>query len=236
MSPTTTHLKEEKSNSLVFAGANFNIYKVRIQAKLRSKSLWKVVSGEETGEEAEDDDDYDSKEDKAFDILVNSLDDDNLVYVSHVTTSKEVWDLLVKRYEARTYADVSHIIHELRTKPPTEGAPYRFRVDDEMLGRILLTSVKEAFPTTVEILRSREPSPTLDQIINRLLSKEDEVKSGTYTKRKMDSDQLLYTGKPDNQGPYKKKQVVKNKSHYCHKIGHHAFECRYKKRDLAKGV
>ncbi|ETW04147.1 hypothetical protein H310_04503 [Aphanomyces invadans] len=64
MSPTTTHLKEEKSNSLVFAGANFNIYKVRIQAKLRSKGLWKVVSGEETGEEAEDDDDYDSKEDR----------------------------------------------------------------------------------------------------------------------------------------------------------------------------
>ncbi|ETW00893.1 hypothetical protein H310_06556 [Aphanomyces invadans] len=93
------------------------------------------------------------------------------------------------------------------------------RVDDEMLGRILLTSVKEAFPTTVEILRSQ-----------------DEVKSGTYAKRKVDSNQLLYTGKTDNQGPYKKKQAVKNKCHYCNKIGYHAFESRYKKRNLAKGV
>ncbi|KAF0689299.1 hypothetical protein As57867_019176, partial [Aphanomyces stellatus] len=109
------------------------------------------------------------------------------------------------------------------------------RVDDDMLGRILLTSVKEAFPTTVEILRSREPSPTLTQITNRLLAKEDEVKSNTTTKRKADDEQLLYTGKPDKNRPFKK-QVVKDKCHYCHKIGHHAFECRFKKRDLAKGI
>ncbi|KAF0688847.1 hypothetical protein As57867_019532, partial [Aphanomyces stellatus] len=108
-------------------------------------------------------------------------------------------------------------------------------VDDDMLGKILLTSVKEAFPTTVEILRSRELSPTLDQITNRLLAKEDEMKSGTTTKRKADDGQLLYTDKPDKNRPFKK-QVVKDKCHYCHKVGHHAFECRFKKRDLAKGI
>ncbi|KAF0701771.1 hypothetical protein As57867_007830, partial [Aphanomyces stellatus] len=27
-----------------------------------------------------------------------------------------------------------------------------------------------------------------------------------------------------------------DKCHYCHKVGHHAFECRFKKRDLAKGI
>ncbi|KAF0707291.1 hypothetical protein As57867_006618, partial [Aphanomyces stellatus] len=176
MSPTTTHLKEGKANSLVFAGVNFNIYKVRIQAKLRGKGLWKVVSGEDTrDDDADDDDEFDSKDDKAFDILVNSLDDDNLAYVSHVTTSKEVWDLLVTRYEARTYADApgssmqKHVtdMRGLQQKLLLMGS----RVDDDMLGRILLTSVKEAFPTTVEILRSREPSPTLDQITNRLLVK-----------------------------------------------------------------
>ncbi|KAF0689184.1 hypothetical protein As57867_019266, partial [Aphanomyces stellatus] len=225
MSPTTTHLKEGKANSLVFAGVNFNIYKVRIQAKLGGKGLWKVVSGEDTrDDDADDDDEFDSKEDKAFDILVNSLDDDNLAYVSHVTTSKEVWDLLVTRYEARTYADVSHVIHELHTKVYAPGSSMQkhvtdmrglqqklllmgSRVDDDMLGRILLTSVKEAFPTTVEILRSREPSPTLDQITNRLLAKEDEMKSRTTTKRKADDEQLLYTGKPDKNRPFKK-QVV----------------------------
>ncbi|KAF0712027.1 hypothetical protein As57867_004922, partial [Aphanomyces stellatus] len=89
--------------------------------------------------------------------------------------------------------------------------------------KILLTSVKEAFPTTVEILRSRELSPTLDQITNRLLAKEDEMKSGTTTKRKADDGQLLYTGKPDKNRPFKK-QVVKDKCHYCHK------------RDLAKVI
>ncbi|RQM30572.1 hypothetical protein B5M09_013507 [Aphanomyces astaci] len=71
MSPTITHAKEEKVKSLVFVGVNFNIYKVCIQANLRSKGLWKVVSGEETRDDADDEDDCDSKEDKAFDILVN---------------------------------------------------------------------------------------------------------------------------------------------------------------------
>ncbi|RHY75756.1 hypothetical protein DYB26_011516 [Aphanomyces astaci] len=54
-------------------------------------------------------------------------------------------------------------------------------------------------------------------------------------KRKAETEQLLYTDKPDKPRPFKK-QAVKDKCHYCHKIGHHAFECRYKKRDLAKGV
>ncbi|KAF0688205.1 Aste57867_20164 [Aphanomyces stellatus] len=61
------------------------------------------------------------------------------------------------------------------------------------------------------------------------------MKSGTTTKRKVDEEQLLYTGKPDKPRPFKK-QVVKDKCHYCHKIGHHAFDCRFKKRDLAKGI
>ncbi|ETV65388.1 hypothetical protein H257_17879 [Aphanomyces astaci] len=215
MSPTITHAKEEKVKSLVFVGVNFNIYKVCIQANLRSKGLWKVVSGEDTRDDADDEDDYDSKEDKAFDILVNSLDDDNLAYVSHVSTSKgSVYSPGSSMQKHVT--DLRGLQHKLLLM----GS----RVDDEMLGRILLTSVKEVFPTTVEILRSREPSPTLSQITNRLLSKEDEVKNGAPMKRKAETEQLLYTGKPDKPRPFKK-QAVKDKCHYCHKIGDHAFEC-----------
>ncbi|KAF0683728.1 Aste57867_24238 [Aphanomyces stellatus] len=160
--------------------------------------------------------------------------------------------MLVTRYEARTYANVSHAIHELHTKAYSPGSSMQkyvtdmrghqqkllimcSRVEDNMLGRILLTSVKEAVSTTVEILSSREPSLTLTQITNRLLAKEDEVKSNTTTKRKADDEQLLYMGKPDKPRPFTK-QVVKDKCPYCHKIGHHAFECRFKKRDLAKGI
>ncbi|RHZ32896.1 hypothetical protein DYB37_013202, partial [Aphanomyces astaci] len=209
MSPTTDISKgNNKAQPLVFRGANFNIFKVRIQAKLRSKGLWKVVNGDE---QRDDDEDYDSKEDKAFDLLVNSLDDDNL--------------LLAERYEARTYADVSHVIHELLM-----GSC----IDDDMLGRVLLTSAKEAYPTTVEILRSREPSPTLAQIMDRLLSKESETKRAMPLKRKVDDDQVLYTNKEGVSQPWKKH--AKDKCLYCHKIGHHAIECRFKKRDLAKGI
>ncbi|RHZ18969.1 hypothetical protein DYB37_013574 [Aphanomyces astaci] len=211
MSPTTDISKDNnKAQPLVFRGANFDIFKVRIQAKLRSKGLWKVVNGNEQRDDDEDED-YDSKEDKAFDLLVNSLDDNNLAYVSHVTTSTAAF-VLVEQYEARTYADVSHVIHELHTKVYVTGSSMQkhitelrimqqklllmgSRIDDDMLGRVLLTSAKEAYPTTVEILRSREPSPTLAQIMDRLLSKESERKRAMPLKRKVDDDQVLYTNK-----------------------------------------
>ncbi|KAH9102924.1 hypothetical protein AeMF1_020612, partial [Aphanomyces euteiches] len=90
-----------------------------------------------------------------------------------------------------------------------------------MLGRILLTSVKEVFPTTVEILRNREPAPTLQQVIDRLLSRESEEERST-TKRKAPSDD--------------QKLRVKDKCLYCHKPGHLVAECRYKKRDVTKGI
>ncbi|RQM20205.1 hypothetical protein B5M09_012772 [Aphanomyces astaci] len=106
MSPTTDIFKDNnKAQPLVFRGANFDIFKVRIQAKLRSKGLWKVVNGDEQSDD-DDDEDYDSEEEDEFDLLVNSPDDDNLAYVSHVATSTEVRQLLVddmKRERMRTF-------------------------------------------------------------------------------------------------------------------------------------
>ncbi|KAH9101741.1 hypothetical protein AeMF1_021597 [Aphanomyces euteiches] len=235
MSPTIK-TDDSKQEAIVFRGKNFNIFKLRIQAKLRSKGLWTIVSGDTTVSDAASTSDFDAKEAKAFAILVNALDDDNFAYVAHVTTSAAVWKLLIERYEARTYADVSNVIHELHTKTYEVGKSMQShitdicvlqqkhmymgtRVDDDMLGRILLTSVKEVFPTTVEILRNREPAPTLQQVVDRLLSKESEEER---------------TAKDSKRKPWKLR--VKDKCLYCHKPGHPVAECRYKKRDVAKGI
>ncbi|KAF0689588.1 Aste57867_18977 [Aphanomyces stellatus] len=87
MSPTTTNY--DKPEAHIFRGTNFNLYKVRIQAKLRSKGQYNIVNGEET---KNDEGDFDSNEDKAFDLLVNFLNDDNLAYVAHVTTDTWILD------------------------------------------------------------------------------------------------------------------------------------------------
>ncbi|CAK5131662.1 unnamed protein product, partial [Aphanomyces euteiches] len=96
MSPTIK-TDDSKQEAIVFRGKNFNIFKLRIQAKLRSKGLWTIVSGNTTGSDAGSTSDFDAKEAKAFTILVNALDDDNLAYVAHVTTSAAVWKLLIER-------------------------------------------------------------------------------------------------------------------------------------------
>ncbi|CAK4376535.1 unnamed protein product, partial [Aphanomyces euteiches] len=101
------------------------------------------------------------------------------------------------------------------------------RVDDDMLGRILLTSVKEVFPTTVEILRNREPAPTLQQVIDRLLSRESEEERSTTKRKAPSDDQVLYAAKDSKRKPWKLR--VKDKCLYCHKPG-------YKKRDVTKGI
>ncbi|RHY48349.1 hypothetical protein DYB34_011872 [Aphanomyces astaci] len=132
MNPNTDIFKDNnKAQPLVFRGANFDIFKVRIQAKLRSKGLWKVVNGDEQRDD-DDDEDYDSEEEDEFDLLVNSPDDDNLaylhtkVYVTGSSMQKQITELRI-----------------LQQKLLLMGS----RVDDDMLGRVLLTSAKEAYPT-----------------------------------------------------------------------------------------
>ncbi len=83
-------------------------------------------------------------------------------------------------------------------------------VDGTILGLVILTSVRNVFPTTVEMLRSREPPPTLRQIIDRLLAKETEAQRVTATKRsEPDEDQVLDTNKTDNPKPWAKKPKVR---------------------------
>ncbi|RHZ10627.1 hypothetical protein DYB37_013890, partial [Aphanomyces astaci] len=246
MSPT----QQEPGNlsakdKICFRGSNFNAYKTRIQAKLKAAGLWTTVLGHE-----DDDDEAEEKENKAFNVIINSLDDDNVAYVCHLKLVSDAWALLTERYESRAYADVSHVIHCMHTtsyKPGTSmqrhltemrGFQQKLMhmgsmVDDEMLGKVVLTSVKDAFPTTVEILRSRDPPPTLQQICDRLLSKESEVNDSKPSKRKHDEEQVLYTALHQMKKPRNK---MNDKCYYCHKQGHHAFECRLKKKDIEKGV
>ncbi|RHY50392.1 hypothetical protein DYB34_005719, partial [Aphanomyces astaci] len=246
MSPT----QQESGNlsakdKICFRGSNFNVYKTRIQAKLKAAGLWTTVLGHE-----DDDDEAEEKANKAFNVIIKPLDDDNVAYVCHLKLVSDVWALLTERYESRAYADVSHVIHCMHTtsyKPGTSmqrhltelrGFQQKLMhmgsmVEDEMLGKVVLTSVKDAFPTTVEILRSRDPPPTLQQICDRLLSKESEVNDSKPSKRKHDEEQVLYTAGHQIKKPRNK---MNDKCYYCHKQGHHAFECRLKKKDIEKGV
>ncbi|RHZ19522.1 hypothetical protein DYB31_011656 [Aphanomyces astaci] len=65
--------------------------------------MWNTVLGHE-------DDAAEEKENKAFNVIINSLDDYNIAYVCHLKLVSDVWTLLTERYESRAYADVSHVI------------------------------------------------------------------------------------------------------------------------------
>jgi gag-polypeptide of LTR copia-type len=222
--------KEEKKDVLLFRGMNLNVFKTRMQVKLKTKGLWQVVSGE--GDGSDSNDDTNAKEHKAFNILIDSLDDDNIVFVCHLKASSDIWKLLIERFESKAYTDVSHIIHDMHTATYDLETPMQkhltkmcgfqqqlthvgSNVADDMLGKVILTSVRDIFPTTVEILS------------NRLLAKEEEVRRASSKKRKAEANTkaLLYT--ESMTGPPMKKR---GKCFYCSKMGHHAFECRNPRR------
>ncbi|CAK4654269.1 hypothetical protein AeMF1_020433 [Aphanomyces euteiches] len=101
MSPTAKS-EDTKQEPIVSRGKNFDIFKLRMRAKLRSKGFWNIVNSSETPASDTNDPNIETKEAKAFDLLVNAFDDENLAYVAHVGTLSEVWNLLTNRYEART--------------------------------------------------------------------------------------------------------------------------------------
>ncbi|CAK4681583.1 unnamed protein product, partial [Aphanomyces euteiches] len=78
------------------------------------------------------------------------------------------------------------------------------------------------------------PAPTLQQVIDRLLSRESEEERSTTKRKAPSDDQVLYAAKDSKRKPWKLR--VKDKCLYCHKPGHLVAECRYKKRDVTKGI
>ncbi|RQM18761.1 hypothetical protein B5M09_007352 [Aphanomyces astaci] len=129
----------------------------------------------------DDYEDYDTKEDKAFDHLVNSLDDDNLAYVSHVATSTE---LDTKVYDTGTSMH-KHITELciLQKKLLLMGS----RADHDMLGHVLYTSAKKRTQRQCRFGAVKNRLQ-LAQIIDRLLYKESETKRAMPLKRKVDDD------------------------------------------------
>jgi len=82
--------------------ANFQMWKVRVAARLRRNKVYGHVTGttrKDTSTPPKDSDSWEVLDEKAHGIIIDTLDDNTALQVADLTTSKQVYDRIVKIYE-----------------------------------------------------------------------------------------------------------------------------------------
>ena len=82
--------------------ANFQMWKVRVAARLRRNKVYGHVTGttrKDTSTPPKDGDSWEVMDEKAHGIIIDTLDDNTALQVADLTTSKQVYDRIIKIYE-----------------------------------------------------------------------------------------------------------------------------------------
>ena len=105
-------LDKELSGIARFNGDEFHIWKWQMKSLLQYKKIHTIVNGEETLEDAIDNEDWQAREYSAFTLLCNFVERRVLTPLLQCTTSHEIWTTLPSIYEHKSSSD----IHELQRR------------------------------------------------------------------------------------------------------------------------
>ncbi|TPX52461.1 hypothetical protein PhCBS80983_g06478 [Powellomyces hirtus] len=153
-----------------FTGENFHLWKFKMQAMLKAKSLWRAI--ERTLPLDTADQDACRKEKKAMAALVLSLGDEQLMHVQNAATAAEVWRKLKKDGDGM----LEHINKVKMTAQQLEAIGAK--VDNENIITTLLYSLLESFESLIVSLESRADDLTLEFLTARLLHEETRCSEG----------------------------------------------------------
>ena len=82
--------------------ANFQMWKVHVAAHLRCNKVYGHVTGttrKDTSTPPKDGDSWEVLDEKAHGIIIDTLNDNTALQVADLTTSKQVYDRIIKIYE-----------------------------------------------------------------------------------------------------------------------------------------
>ena len=105
-------LDKELGGIARFNGDEFHIWKWQMKSLLQYKKIHTIVNGTETLADAEDKEEWQSREYFAFTLLCNSVERKILTPLLQCTTSTEIRTTLLSIYEHKSSAD----IHELQRR------------------------------------------------------------------------------------------------------------------------
>ncbi|TPX57652.1 hypothetical protein PhCBS80983_g03710 [Powellomyces hirtus] len=201
-----------------FTGENFHLWKFKMQAMLKAKSL---------------------KEEKAMAALVLSLGDEQLMHVQNAATAAEVWrKLKVVVHERKGIANKLYLRCKFLTVVMKDGdgmlehinkvkmmaqklEAIGAQVDNEDIITTLLYSLPESFESLNVSLESRADDLTLEFLTARLLLEETHRSDGQDSGGK---DGRAFYGRSRISNTTMKK--AGGPCFYCGKEGHFKKECR----------
>ena len=233
--------------SLDDEGKNFTMWKYRVEMVLRVRKLWKVVTGEEPRPDANSPAlaDWLERDQEAKAQVTLTLSNEPLSGVLHATSAKDVWDMLLKRYEGSGKQTIAYLISELfratlsddtdlepqlnamrqkATTLRTLGQP----LDDALIAIAIVISLPESYSVLRTILMSTDDKLTTDKIIAQILTEE-------RARHESGKQHALAARLSGNAPPTKSKGKPKSKKSgptctYCKKPNHVEDVCQ-KKRD-----
>ncbi|TPX52213.1 hypothetical protein PhCBS80983_g06501 [Powellomyces hirtus] len=191
-----------------FTGENFHLWKFKMQAMLKAKSLWSAIK--RTLSLDTSDQDASRKEEKAMAALVLSLGHEQLMHVQNAATAAEVWRKLKEVHERKGIANKLYLRCKFLTVVMEDGDGMLEHINKvKMMAQQLGPLGQKADDLTLEFLTAR----LLHEETRRSEGQDGGGKDGRafYGRSRISNTTMKKAGGP---------------CFYCGKEGHFKKECR----------
>ena len=172
-----------------FTRMGFHTWQSKIKGYLMKKHLWSIVNPLGENERMETRASmarFQEKDEQAFGILLTSLDDNYVHYLDNCTSAYLAWTALERHFgtgakqskitlKMQLYEltmqpneDIASLVNKLKSIA-TQLSYVKANIDEEDLVAILLKAMPEdPFEQIVIVLKEKDPSPSLENVINSL--------------------------------------------------------------------
>jgi hypothetical protein len=250
-----------KSENKLEGASNFRAWKTRIYLILAKNKVLDIVKGKivepqfEEGKEKEPQnvalmEKFNDRDINSMSIIVDSIKDHLIGYISHLDSSKKMYDALTNLFSIKNIGQVMSLKNELRDMKMNDDdglTSYFVRISqlrdqlqaieeiisEKELLNIVLNGLPKAWDAFVASMNTRKEYPTFEELWSCCAQEESRISAKEKFQRKYDDQ--AYTTKfkkfinkkkfDSRKKPNQEKDVSKTQCFNCRKYGHYKNHC-----------
>lgn len=233
---------EIKSTVTKLNGANYSVWKVKMELILIKEDLWDVVSSPRP---AEPNAAWLKKDGQARACIGLMVEDEQLVHFKDATNASDYWKRLKEHYEKPSLSTRVFVMKTICKMQLTDDEKMEIHINEMMryIDQLAVMGDPLSESWTVAMLLRSLPE-SYDPLIVALEARSDENLNLTFVKGKLIEESMrkvhkrstsdtavmkVYKGKPQ-----KDQQTNAKKCFYCDKVGHLKKDCRFYKEAMSK--